>query len=783
MPPSADVPAGASDTELLARAGTALEAGRTEEAAGLLAQVGAGVQHLYNYWLTKASLAATQGAHSEAVAALQGARDRYRQQYGADSEMILLTLARLAIAAGQADVAAKARAEAEAVILPRASQATVQPSEAMRTLNQIDLGLARLLWQEDRHDAAIAAYVRHSAFAPEDLTALRPLRRALALRDRLVEAMTVQMRIALLEPDRAGPARDMGQILRGLGLAAAARAWFRRALALQPDDPATLALLEEGGAPAGATQDPLIERLARPLEGLGGAPGDLVWPMAVARALQAAAAICPATAVQADWALLAADAAEAAFRRVLALRGDHGEAAASLARLAARRPESHGVVPALRAALKLSPRDADLHVRLGIALRRTGKPAEAQRSFRIALALEPDLAIALFGQADAMLAIGPDQEALPLLDRAHALNYAEGGIYRPLLRALALMAHRRMEEALAEIQAALVLDPGHAEAQFACGIVLLSMGRLEEGWPHYAWRWLASPAHEGLRKPSDPLRRPDPAGWAGKTVLVYAEQGLGDTIQFLRYARMVAACGARVLLEVQGPLKRVAQSVPDMAGVYAREDMMPPFDVAVPLMELPWAFGTTLENIPATVPYLRGDLTRAAQFRRRLAGLPGLKVGLVWAGAARPDRPDQAAMDARRSVTLAALAPLARVPGVILVSLQKGDGAAQAATPPEGMVLHNWTDELEDFSDTAALMTALDLVISVDTSTVHLAGALGRPVWLLNRYDTDFRWLLDRDDCPWYPTMRQFRQARPGAWDEVIERVAAALRERAGQGA
>jgi hypothetical protein len=260
---------------------------------------------------------------------------------------------------------------------------------------------------------------------------------------------------------------------------------------------------------------------------------------------------------------------------------------------------------------------------------------------------------------------------------------------------------------------------------------------------------------------------------------LYAEQALGDSIQFLRYARMVAEGGARVLLEVPRPLRRLAGSIPDVAGVYAAGDMLPPFDEAVPLLHLPWAFGTTLETIPTTVPYLRGDLTRAARFRRRLSGLPGLRVGLVWSGDPRPNIPEQALMDARRSVKLKDLAPLARVPGVVFVSLQKGAPAAQAAEPPEGMVLHDWTDELEDFTDTAALMTALDLVISVDTAPAHLAGAVGRQVWLLNRYDTDFRWLLDRDDSPWYPTMRQFRQVRPGGWDEVIERVAAALRERA----
>lgn len=783
MPPSAEDAGQASEVALLAQAGAALQAGRAEEAASLMERVGAGAQHLYSYWLTKASISTTRGDHAEAVSGLQQARDRFREQYGADSQMILLNLARLATAAGQVDVALEARAQAEALILSRISALQGQPSEADRELDEIDARLAGLLWREGRHDAAIAAHVRHAAFTPEDLTALRQLRRALTLRDRLVEALTVQMRIALLEPDREGPARDMGQILRGVGLPGAARAWFRRALALQPDDPATLALLADGNETGGAPADPLVERLARPLEGLGGAPGDLVWPMAVARTLATAAETCPATAVAGDWATLAGDAAEAAFRRVLALRADHAEAAASLARLAERRRDNRGLVPALRAALKLSPRDADLHVRLGIALRRGGKPGEALRSFRTALALSPYLPVALFGLADSLLAIGPDREALGLLEQARALNPAEGGIYAPLLRAGALMAHGRIAEAVAEIDATLERDPRHPEAQLARGLLLLCQGRLEEGWPHYAWRWLSSPPQEGLRKPADPLRRPDPAEWAGRTVLVYAEQGLGDTIQFLRYARMVVAAGARVLLEVQGPLKRLAQSIPDIAGVYSRDEMTPPFDVAVPMMDLPWAFGTTLETIPATVPYLRGDLTRAAQFRRRLAGLPGLKVGLVWAGAARPGIPDQAAMDARRSVKLVDLAPLAKVPGVILVSLQKGDGAAEAATPPEGMVLHNWTDELEDFTDTAALMTALDLVISVDTSTVHLAGALGRPVWLMNRYDTDFRWLLNRDDCPWYPTMRQFRQEEPGAWGGVIARVAEALREKAAYGA
>jgi hypothetical protein len=243
---------------------------------------------------------------------------------------------------------------------------------------------------------------------------------------------------------------------------------------------------------------------------------------------------------------------------------------------------------------------------------------------------------------------------------------------------------------------------------------------------------------------------------------------------------MVAAEGARVLLEVPASLKALAASIPDMAGVYATGEDVPEHDVAVPLLQLPWAFGTTLGTIPATVPYLRPDLARAAAFRRRLAGLPGLKLGLVWAGEPRAHSSTQSSMDRRRSLSLAALAPLAAMPGVVFVSLQKGRAAEQARTPPPGMILHDWTAELEDFAATAALMAALDLVISVDSAPVHLAGALGRPVWLLNRFDSDFRWLPGAADaCPWYPTLRQFRQETPGDWNGVIARVTAALHAKA----
>ena len=783
MPPSDESPAAAPATDV-ARLQQAMEAfreKRADEAVALLTEVGAAGQHLHQYWQAMAAAAAHRGDLAGAAAAQARAWEQHRDLHGRESPEILLDLARLRIRARQGDAALDTRERLGAVIAVIAVPGSKEATQARAALAQVDEALAQLLWEEGRHDAAIATQVRLAAAVPEDPAALRRLRRALVLRDRLAEALLVQMRVALLEPDLAGPARDMGQVLRGLGAESAARTWFRRALRLNPEDAAAQALLEAPVEPGDRVADPVVQRLVRPMEGLGGAPGDPVWPMAVGRALAATRDAVPATAVPADWAVLARDATLATVRRALVLRPDHAEAATALAEL--QREESDAeATGALRRALKLSPRDAGLHVRLGFALHRQGAMREGQRSFRTALALEPDLPLAMIGLAGTLQGVAPSEEALVLVNRANALDPTALPVEANLVRAMALHSLQRLEEAVAAYGAVLEHKPDHSGARFGIGLALLTMGRLEEAWPGYAWRWRAGAALQGVREPQDPLRRPDPAAWKGKTVLVYAEQAQGDTIQFLRYARMVAACGARVLLEVQGSLRRLAESIPDLAGVYARGDLIPPFDEAVPLLHLPWAFGTTLETIPATVPYLRGDLTRAAGFRRRLAGLPGLKVGLVWSGDPRPNLPEQALMDERRSVTLKDLAPLAKVPGVVFVSLQKGAPAAQAADPPAGMVLHDWTGELADFTDTAALMTALDLVISVDTAPAHLAGALARPVWLLNRFDTDFRWLLDRDDSPWYPTLRQFRQARPGAWDEVIERMAVALRERAGRG-
>jgi hypothetical protein len=274
---------------------------------------------------------------------------------------------------------------------------------------------------------------------------------------------------------------------------------------------------------------------------------------------------------------------------------------------------------------------------------------------------------------------------------------------------------------------------------------------------------------------------------AGRTILLRGEQGLGDVLQFCRYAPLVKALGARVILEVEPPLVRIMGSLPGVDAVVSALDPLPPFDVHCPLMSLPLAFGTTLSTIPAQVPYLFAEPEKAAAWRERLdrqsGGRRRLRVGLVWSGGRRPDQPALRNASDRRNIPLELLAPLKRVDAQFH-SLQKGALAERAladlvARGWDGPQIVDHADQLRDLSDTAALMQNLDLVVSVCTSTAHLAGALGKPVFVLLRFGACWRWLLERSDSPWHPTARLFRQAAPDDWGPVAQALAAAVEEAA----
>ena len=442
------------------------------------------------------------------------------------------------------------------------------------------------------------------------------------------------------------------------------------------------------------------------------------------------------------------------------------QAAALVADLRRGGLEGPALLAVLDAAARARPEDDAVAMARCLCLWDQGARGAAIEAFRPLLLRRPDDAALRMVLGTALFQEGRREAGMELL---RALD-AEGRAGPAALNMLAqvLWDQGEWDESLAVSRRVVAARPEDADAHLHLAQRLLATGQWAEGWAEYAWRWGMAVMPDGWRRPRDPLVRPDPAEWAGRTVLVYAEQGFGDTLQCLRFVPMVQRLAGRVVLEVPAGLLRLARTVAPGVEVIAVGSPAPAYDRSVPIFHLPWALGITLDNLPARVPYLAADPAAVAGWRARLASVPGRRVGLIWAGAPRPLHSAAAEIDKRRSIPLELLAPLAELPGVSLVSLQKGAKVS-------GMALIDWTDELADFADTAALMEALDLIIAVDTGPMHLAAALGRPVWMLNRHDSCWRWLLGREDSPWYPTLRQFRQAAPGDWGEVVGRVIAAL--------
>jgi hypothetical protein len=321
------------------------------------------------------------------------------------------------------------------------------------------------------------------------------------------------------------------------------------------------------------------------------------------------------------------------------------------------------------------------------------------------------------------------------------------------------------EAMLAHYRRAVDVDPNHAGAHWNLAWELLKEGRLLEGWQHYEWRW----RWEGFPERERPFATPR---WEGENldgarILLHGEQGFGDCIQFARYAPMVAALGGRVILEVPRPLVRVMSTLRGVEIVVARGERLPEFGCTCPLMSLPRVFGTAVESIPASVPYLGVPDGVASD---RMVCPPGVRrIGLVWGGSPGHQR------DERRSIGLDLFCPLTRLDGFRWYSLQKGPAAAALRTGPPDLKVLDLASSIGDFADTAAIISQLDLVVTVDTSVAHLAGALGKPVWILVPAKSDWRWLLDRTDSPWYPTARLFRQRREGDWAREIDQVHQAL--------
>ena len=426
--------------------------------------------------------------------------------------------------------------------------------------------------------------------------------------------------------------------------------------------------------------------------------------------------------------------------------------------------------------IALNPNDAAAHNNRGIALYYLGRMNDALASFGQVIALKPS-ADAYNNYANILRDLGRFDEALFNYEQAITLDPSHVNAH--INRSNTLREVGRPEEALDSIDQIIKLDPHHALANFNKACLKLLMGDYEEGFLLYEWRWQSGQIGNA-RNFIQPL-------WlgyqpiSGKTLLIHAEQGLGDTIQFCRYAPMAVALGAKVILEVPKPLVSLLSTLKGDIEVVEQGKPLPDFDLHCPMMSLPLAFRTTVQSIPADIPYLFADTEKKAYWAQKLGEKTKLRVGLVWSGGFRPNQPDTWSVNQRRNIPLSKLAEIL-TPDIAFYSLQKGeDAAAQLkalnASFQGRFEVIDYTDEFGVFSDTAAFVDNLDLVIAVDTSTAHLAGALGKRVWLLNRYDTDWRWFTKGFDSPWYPTLTVFRQAQMGDWSSAIFDVEKWLRD------
>jgi tetratricopeptide (TPR) repeat protein/glycosyltransferase involved in cell wall biosynthesis len=591
------------------------------------------------------------------------------------------------------------------------------------------------------------------------------LRRAVDLNPQSVEALTnlgvvlgdlgnrdeavASLRQALeLKPDFVDAHTNLGSVLRSGGLLEEACDSFRRAIELKPDFAEAhnnlAVVLRERGALAEAIDS--FRRAAELNPDYVEAQGNLGLALADSGDHEGAlVSLQRVLEAKPDYAeaynniglvykgLHRLDEGIENVRRALELRPDYPEAYSNLGVLLGEQKKHDEAIENLQHAVDLKPDYVEAHNNLGVALRNQERLEEAQVSMRRALELKPDYPEAHHNLAIMRVDLDDPEEAESLLSRA------------------------------------VELKPDYADAQFALAMTQLLQGNLAQGFEKYEWRWRGTELAGA--QPEFPQPRWDGRPLDGRTILLHVEQGIGDMLQFTRYAPLVAARGGRVVLMCQSEIAPLMRRLDGIDQVVERGEPLPAFDVYAPLLSVPHLLGTTLETIPSETPYLKADPIRVAAWAEYLnAQSPeGLRVGLVWAG-----NPDHKA-DHRRSIKLDMLAPLAQVPGVHFFALQKGPAAAQGDRPPAGMALTNLGPLLGDFDDTAAILEQLDLVITVDTSVAHLAGALGRTVWLLLALAPDWRWLRKREDSPWYPTARLFRQERFGEWEDVVTHVSQAL--------
>ncbi|MGA7936907.1 MAG: tetratricopeptide repeat protein [Kovacikia sp.] len=615
--------------------------------------------------------------------------------------------------------------------------------------------LGAMLKHQGNFEAAIEHYRQAIALKPNYLEAYQNLGVALQRQGDLAAAVQVFQQGVALQPNHPEIHNSLGNVLQQQGNFEAAIAHHRQAIALQPDYPEA----HHGLANAWQQQGQLEEAVAQYQQALALRPN---YPEACSNL---------GNALQEQGHLAAAIVQ---YQRALELRPDFAEALSNLGSILKQQRQFEDAIAHFQQAIALRPDYAEVHNNLGNVYQEQGQIEAAIGCYRTALSIRPGFSEIHSNLGNMLQQIGEFEQAFDHFRQAIAAQPDNAGAYNNL--GIALRNHDQIEASLAAYERAIGLNSEFVEAYWNRALTHLLKGDLAQGFAGYEWRlrWSRFQRQNPTRSYAQP--RWDGSPLEGKTIFLYAEQGMGDTLQFVRYAPILAQGGGTVIVESQPALVNLLATVPGIQQVIPFGSASPRFDVHAPLMSLPHILGTTLETILAPIPYLGnggrkngGETVECQKQRTTLPHPPALKVGIVWSG--NPENPYNRA----RTCPLELLLRLADLPGICLYSLQKDLPPADRAQLQAHPEVQDRRADLTDFIATAAIIEQLDLVISVDTAVAHLAGALGKPVWLLLPSTPDWRWLLDREDSPWYPTMRLFRQSSFGDWVGVMERVRQAL--------
>ncbi|MGC9196371.1 MAG: tetratricopeptide repeat protein [Syntrophobacteraceae bacterium] len=563
---------------------------------------------------------------------------------------------------------------------------------------------------------------------------------------RIEEAAEICRSILARTPDNPTYLGLMGVIECKAGRPAQAEKWFSKALAIMPDSPETLCSF--------ALAIIMQKHFQRAI------------PL-LKRATEIKADFAPALEHLANAYKECGNLVEAArvYERLLALRPEDVQILYKLAIVSKDLGNLGAARNYCERAVNREPSNPYCINNLGILCYMMADYNGALNCYRRALEFKPDYPEALSNMSILMQEMGAFDKALDFSARALTLRPDYPEALNNL--GISLKDTGRLEKSIEVLRRAAALNQADPEIAYNLSLALLAAGNFEEGWRLHEARWKTRFLKDAYRKYPQPVFNGE--GRQGQVLFIYQEQGFGDSLQFCRYASMAAAMGFRVVLEVQYPLVRLMKSLEGIEAVIASPEEAGDFDCHCPMMSLPLAMGAKFETIPDRVPYLRADEKEIFKWAGRLVPMSGQKprVGLVWAGSARRHLPSLAMTDRRRSISPNMLAPLLQNKNIAFFSLQK-----EGPKAPQAFGLIELMEECEDFADTAALISNIDLVITVDTAIAHLAGALGKPVWVMNRFDSCWRWQRQSDKTPWYPTMKLFHQPEAGDWESVVRRIA-----------